>query len=157
MAAATTARADLREPDPDVTPPEVTIVSPSDGALLSADERIVVEVEATDPPPERTGVASVQLLVDGEPLLLNEESPWTFAIGLDHGSYELRAVARDWEGNEGTSEPVMITVEGEDLVSDGATDRGCACTSGGEAGWASGPWGPMMMMVMVPWLRRRRG
>lgn len=149
----TAAHADLRGPEPDVTPPEVEITSPSDGEQAMADDRIVVEVEAVDPPPEASGVASIQLLVDGEPRLLNEEEPWSFAIGLDPGPHTLRAVARDWEGNEATSDPVTITVEGEALTSsEDVQEQGCGCTSGGGAGWCS----TLGFLMVVPWLRRRR-
>jgi hypothetical protein len=172
------AAADLNLPDPDVTPPEVTIVQPPDGAAFAADgPPIAFLVDATDPAPESSGVAEVWIEIDGR-LAASTESgpPWQLDLGVGVGEHTARAFARDWEGNVGESQPITIHVDAassstgsgsEGGSSTGtaqtgavqtagagtdptATPRGCACDATGAAlhGW------------LLPWLvamGRRRG
>ncbi|MCA9705114.1 MAG: hypothetical protein KDK70_04590 [Myxococcales bacterium] len=169
---ATPAWADIKLPDedPDVTPPRVAIISPSDGDVLPAGEDVVVEVEASDPPDppdpsSQAGVSDVVLRIEDQVgIHLDQEAPWSFTLSLDPGTYTLRATASDWEGNEALSAPVTITVGSGTTSSDpgsgpdpnqdpdGVRGRGCACASGHAPGWlALGPW------LLVLGLRGRHG
>ena len=93
---------------PDTTPPTVTITSPASGATLSG--LVSVNVDAVD---TGSGVASVQLLVDGSPV----GSPDTigpFAITLDttqftNDVHSIGAYAIDFANNVGNATAVSVT------------------------------------------------
>jgi hypothetical protein len=169
------ARADLNLPDPDVTPPNVSIVAPTPSQVLAAGMPVVVDMLAEDPPPESSGVAEVWLEIDGEPRLdlLDDEAPWSLSVPLEPGTHTVRAFARDWEGNEASSEVVTFSVdapagqddsgggsgnassgegEGSSAEADGGSteaeplDRGCACASRGAAGSAA--WSGLLVLAL---------
>lgn len=132
------ARADLLLPDPDVTPPIVAIVAPMPGQEFPMGAPVMVEVEAEDPEPLSSGVAEVWLEVDGEPRLdvLDDSSPWMFSLELAPGSHEVRALARDWEGNEATSDAVTFSIAAP--VGQDDSGSGEPGSTGGGAGSSSG-------------------
>ncbi len=95
-------------PNPDTTPPTVSITSPASGATVSG--TIAVTANASD----NVGVAGVQFKLDGANLGAEDATapysiPWdTTTTG--NGSHTLTAVARDTSGNQTTSNPVAVTV-----------------------------------------------
>jgi chitodextrinase len=93
---------------PDSTAPTVTITSPASGATLSG--QVSVAVDAVD---TGSGVASVQLLVDGSPVGAPDTlSP--FAITLDttqftNDVHSIGAYAIDFANNVGNATAVSVT------------------------------------------------
>lgn len=93
--------------------PTVTITSPEDASAYDEPATFDVTVEADDG--EGWGVVEVDLLIDGEVLATDDEAPWAFEVqDLATGEYELVAVGRDFWSNAGQSEPVIVTVEGDE-------------------------------------------
>jgi hypothetical protein len=90
----------------DTTPPSVQITSTTwNGKNLS------VSVSASD---SGTGVASVQLYVDGVLKATDTSQPWTFKLNTGSwkaGSHSLAAKAVDGAGNVGVSSPVTVTTK----------------------------------------------
>ena len=150
--------------------PTVRIVDPGQASsfdLPAGEEFVDVEiaVEAED---VGFGVADVRLLVDGQAFDGNVDSsePYSWQLRFPPGGFVLEAVARDWSGNEGRSQPVAIGI-GEDppaLPEPGDNDEsdvgfgidegeGCACASG--PGGAGGPAALALGLVVLVGLRRR--
>jgi len=95
-------------PNPDTTPPTVSITSPASGVTVSG--TITVTANASDD----QGVAGVQFQLDGANLGAEDttapySTPWDTTTATN-GSHTLTAVARDTSGNRTTSNPVTITV-----------------------------------------------
>ncbi len=95
-------------PNPDTTPPTVSITSPSSGATVSG--TITVTANASD----NVGVAGVQFKLDGANLGAEDTTapysiPWDTTTA-SNGSHTLTAIARDTSGNQATSNPVTVTV-----------------------------------------------
>jgi hypothetical protein len=91
----------------DNTPPEVRIIAPAPGAV--AGDAIEVVVEAAD---ATSGVAQVELAVDGTSRSVTETPPYRFRLdtkGLGPGPHVLQAAAVDRTGNRGESPPVPIS------------------------------------------------
>jgi thermitase len=89
----------------DVTPPTVSITSPSPGANVSGN--VAIGTSAGD----NVGVVSVSLYVDSTLIGTDTAAPFDFKWNTAHvasGSHVLQAVARDAAGNVGTS--VLVTV-----------------------------------------------
>jgi uncharacterized protein (TIGR03382 family) len=60
---------------------------------------------------EGNGVASVVLQINGDVIATDEHEPWEFANAqFPEGGWILVAVATDWNGNVGESDPVAIGV-----------------------------------------------
>ena len=113
----------------DVTPPTVTLTSPSPDAVVFGG--IGVTADASDD----VGVVGVQFLLDGAALGA-EDTAAPYALGwntaaVPNGSHTLSAQARDAAGRLGTAEPVTITI---------------ANTSAPEQ---IGQWGPLMTWPVV--------
>jgi Big-like domain-containing protein len=93
---------------PDTTPPSVSLTAPADGALLAGS--VTLTANASDD----VGVASVQFLVDGQPLPTDTTAPyaaaWNTRTAAD-GRHTLVAVARDAAGNSATTSTVTISVD----------------------------------------------
>jgi hypothetical protein len=93
---------------PDTTPPAASILSPSDGALVSGS--LSVTMSASDD----VAVSRVELKVDGGLVATDNTSPysvtWNTAT-VANGTYTLTATAVDTSGNATTSEAVSVTVE----------------------------------------------
>ena len=111
------ARGDSDDPDAkladavleDVTPPDVELLSPEPGAVLTEPGAVVLEAEASD----ESGVDRV-VFFDGDIRLGAADSePYQFewlVSEADNGEHELFARAFDAPGNSATSEIVPITV-----------------------------------------------
>ncbi|HEU4356088.1 MAG TPA: DNRLRE domain-containing protein, partial [Actinomycetota bacterium] len=94
-------------PTPDTEAPLVSITSPSDGADVAG--RVDVTVEASDD----RGVASVDLLVDGQLFGTDSSAPYSFRWDTSTatlGPHTLQAIARDAVPNEGSSAIVTVNV-----------------------------------------------
>jgi hypothetical protein len=100
---------------PDDQPPAVEIVVPDSDQIFPVGPAIIdpIVVQADDG--AGWGVVSVALKINGElPGIELEEEPWEFTgVQFPAGTWELIAVAEDWYGNVGESEPRMIYVETE--------------------------------------------
>jgi len=92
----------------DLTPPAVSITSPSAGATVSG--AITLAANASD----NVGVAGVQFQVDGnnngpEATAAPYSAPWN-TVNATNGSHTIAAIARDAAGNSTTSAAVTVTV-----------------------------------------------
>ena len=95
-------------PPPDTTPPTVSITSPAGGATVTGTINVTVSASDTG-----TGVAAVQLQVDGIPFgTAINASPFTFSLNTAKfagGSHTLTASAWDFANNTATSNSVSVT------------------------------------------------
>lgn len=93
----------------DTEPPTVRLTAPQNGATVSG-PAVTIAADAAD----NVGVASVQFLLDGEPLGAPDTSaPFELSwdsTSVSNGTHTLAARARDAAGNTGTSPAVMIMV-----------------------------------------------
>lgn len=147
----------------DVTPPLVSFTIPTDGEVfVDSPANFDITVDTQD---EGFAVLSVELFVDGQSVATRDRlawapyEPWVFSNAeFFDGSYELRAVATDYDGNVGES-TIMFHVgeapgdgDGDPATGDGDGDPGGGETetSGGEAetgGEDSGTGGPAIMPI----------
>jgi hypothetical protein len=92
----------------DISPPEVTIDAPSDGAEVSGS--IAIAATASDD----IGVVGVQFEIDLTPIGAEDTSaPYSInwpSTATTNGVHQLTAVARDAQGHQTRSVPVTITV-----------------------------------------------
>jgi len=92
----------------DITPPTVSITSPSSGSTVSG--TITVSATASD----NVAVAGVQFKLDGANLGVEDTtSPYSISwntTAVSNGSHTLTATARDTSGNQTTSNSITITV-----------------------------------------------
>ncbi len=98
--------------NPSSTCPTVAMASPSPYAVLSGDH--LVEVEADDTLGETAGIARIQLYADYHLLgQLSEARPGMTWQTFEHtnGPHTLQAVAVDFDGEVGASEPVAVTTD----------------------------------------------
>jgi thermitase len=89
----------------DVTPPAISITSPSSGATVSR------TVSITTSSSDNVGVVSVDLYVDGVLTATATAAPFSFTWNASHaarGSHTLKAVAHDAAGN--TAASALVTV-----------------------------------------------
>jgi Bacterial Ig domain/Lysyl oxidase len=96
-------------PPPDTTPPTVSLTNPTANEVVSG--TIPVAANASD----NVAVASVQFLLDGQPLGSPVTTP-PYAVNWDTttataGSHTLSAQATDTSGNVGTAANVQVTVQ----------------------------------------------
>ncbi len=96
-------------PPPDVTPPSATVTNPANGQTVSG--ATPVAATASD----NVAVASVQFLLDGQPLGNPVTAP-PYAIAWDttltaNAVHTVAARATDTSGNVGTSTTVTVTVQ----------------------------------------------
>ena len=84
--------------------PQVSILSPADGAALSS-TKIDVKASATD----NVAVSEVELFVDGVSSARLTAAPYNFAATTTTGTHLLKVVARDAQGNSGEAQ-VSVTV-----------------------------------------------
>jgi subtilisin family serine protease len=95
------------EPEPDITDPLISIVSPGEGSTVSSS--ITVSVSATD----NVGVERVELYIDGAFFGTSATNPHSFywnTNDLPDGYYALSAIAYDTSGNIGHSNSVTVYV-----------------------------------------------
>ena len=110
-------------------PPVVSLLSPSDGALLAVDRKLILEAGASEAAGSITNVSffngSAKI---GEATTPPYQMAWT---KVTPGVYILTAVATDSEGTTSTSDPVQFTVTGPAL-------NISRTASGIEVAWRSG-------------------
>jgi len=97
-------------PEPDITDPLVSIISPEEGSIVSGS--ITVSVSATD----NVGVERVELYIDGTLFGTSATEPHNFywnTNDLTEGYYELSATAYDTSGNIGHSNSVTVYVHNQ--------------------------------------------
>jgi fibronectin type 3 domain-containing protein len=99
----------LVDPSLDVTPPSISLTSPTTGTTVSGP--VTITATATD----NIGVVGVQFQLNGTNLG-SEETTITYSVswdttGVAPGQYSLTAIARDAAGNSTTATPVSVTVE----------------------------------------------
>jgi hypothetical protein len=104
-------------PGPDTTPPKVSITSPSEGATVSP--LITLKATVTD----NTGVAKVELLLDGKLQAELTAAPFDFKINLPGGKHTLRVEGLDAAGNRGST-AVTVTVDVAKMPDPGTTSPG---------------------------------
>jgi hypothetical protein len=94
-------------PPPSTRPPTVSIASPTGGTLSGT---VSVTVSASD---AGTGVAAVQLQVDGVPVGTTiNTAPFTFTLNtanFANGAHSITASAWDFNSNTANSSPVSVT------------------------------------------------
>jgi MYXO-CTERM domain-containing protein len=116
----------------DMDPPSATLVAPGEDQVFDTAPGVIdpIIVEADDG--AGWGVVSVELVINGDSVGIELfEPPWEFTgVQFPKGTWELQAVARDWYGQEGTSEIRTIWVETEPPPGDGDGDG----DGGGDAG-----------------------
>lgn len=99
---------DEEEEVEDTTPPQVQIVTPEEGQVVSGE--VNLSVLASDD----FGVTRVELLVEGNVTGSAFEKPWGITWntrGVNNGSRTITARAWDAAGNTADSDPVMVEVE----------------------------------------------
>ncbi len=92
----------------DTTPPTTGITSPAAGAVVSG--TITVTTSSSDD----VGVASVELLLDGNVIATATSAPWSLTWDTRTAANKartLQARARDAAGNTGLSAPIGVTVD----------------------------------------------
>ncbi len=90
----------------DMTPPEIQILSPDQGELLSAGNPIQVTVAVTD----SVGLSTVEYLIDGETVAVRTGDDFSVTLTLESGSYMLSARAFDAAHWQTLSEPRQLLV-----------------------------------------------
>lgn len=123
---------------PDDDFPLVSITYPAHGQEFEIDEKLDIQVDASD---VGWGVKVVQMKIQGDLQPITDElAPYEFKnVAFPKGTWELIAVAEDWSGNITESEAVKIGVGGpveEDPNEDEGEGDG---TDGGEEGTGDGP------------------
>jgi hypothetical protein len=89
-------------------PPDVSLISPADGATYSAPASVTLTAEASD---TDSGIQDVTFYANGSAVGTATSSPYTFTwTNVSAGTYTLTAVATDTEGASTASEPVTVTV-----------------------------------------------
>jgi Bacterial Ig domain/Lysyl oxidase len=100
----------LSQTSPVVTPPAVTLTTPATGSSVSGTVALQATASATAP----ATVASVQYLLDGQPLGAPvTTAPYTFSWavgGTAPGGHRLSAVVTDTDGNLGSAPVDSVTV-----------------------------------------------
>jgi len=100
---------------PDEVPPTVSVTAPSDGIVVNG--TIGVAASASDD----TGVAGVQLLLDGANLGAEIAGPGPYTLNWDtttalNGPHAISARARDGAGNTAAAANVSVTVSNPDTT-----------------------------------------
>ena len=92
----------------DTTPPEVTIISPSNGSTVS----IIVPINCISS--DNEGVDKVELWIDGQPIGVSDTTePYSMewnTITYEDGSYGVTVRSYDTSGNTTDSDPITLTV-----------------------------------------------
>lgn len=94
----------------DKTPPIVSFVYPSDGAVLTAGTSIGVQLDARDP---NGSIDKVKFFLDGKLKKEDVSFPftWQLTVPSQKGSYDLRATAYDYAENKDTESITIRVVE----------------------------------------------
>lgn len=120
---------------PDDTPPEASITSPSDAAVVQQGDTVVVDAVASDD----FAIAEVVLLLDGQVIAAQRRSTaasWPVS-GLSLGPHTLQLEATDHDGNTASSEPVNLVVQeppSGESTADGSSPSEATGDGGAETG-----------------------
>ncbi len=126
----------------DRTPPQATIVEPTDAAVIDEGAEIDVIAAASDD----FAVAELTLVLDGEAIASvrgAEEATWPLQ-GLGAGEHTLQLTASDQDGNVADSDAITVTVQanaeaGSGTASDGGSgDAGEGGSSGSDVDTTEG-------------------
>ncbi len=111
----------------DGAPPSVSITAPTDGATFTRGDDFRMAISASDD----TGVASVELYLDGTLIATDAQAPFDGWPMNDSplGSYEFYVRAVDRGGNEGFSETITVQITADGLDPEDPDEGG---SSGGE-------------------------
>jgi len=92
--------------------PSVSFVYPADGAKLTVDTSLAVQINAKDP---NGAIDKVKFYLDNTLQKEDETAPfnWQFTVPEDDGSYELKAVAYDYAGNKDTDSISIKAIKDE--------------------------------------------
>jgi fibronectin type 3 domain-containing protein len=116
----------------DTQPPTVAITSPAAGATVAG------SVSLTATASDNVAVASVQFLLDGNPLgSAITAAPYTYSwnsLSASNGPHTLTAIAKDAAGNATTSAPISVTVNNTSLVASYAFSEGVGTTTADGSG-----------------------
>jgi hypothetical protein len=112
----------------DVTPPSVSITSPTNGSTVSG--TVSIQVSATD----NVAVASVSLTVDGTTIGTSSTAPYSFSWTASSGTHTIVATAKDAAGNSATN---SISVS-QNVVSADVTAPAVSITSPASGSSVSG-------------------
>ena len=93
----------------DNLPPMVEVASPGQGTIFPRGSTVNIQIDAVD---SDGSVASVQILVDGQPLTTLTSAPWSYLWSPGAGIYTVSAIATDNDGDSAQSVPVELTVGG---------------------------------------------
>jgi subtilisin-like proprotein convertase family protein len=93
-------------------PPAITLVNPPDGAVFSPGSTINLEAAVTDSKADGTdgAVQTVEFLVNGSAVNVDNVVPYTFAWQPMTGNYMLSVRATDTEGASASTAPISIQV-----------------------------------------------
>lgn len=146
---------DFTELIPDEVAPTVELLTPETGTIFEGPAAMTdVLIEAQD---EGHGIREVRLEINGDFVAADDLPPYEFEnLGFGQGGWILVAVAEDWNGNIGESEPTLIAVDaplpepppeppadegtgGDEVGVDGEAE-GCACSSEGAGGFPAWAW-----------------
>jgi hypothetical protein len=98
------------------TPPTVSLVSPTNGAIFNAPDNITFTASASDP----AGISKVQLFLGSSLFADFTTAPYTITwFGAPSGSYLLYAVATNNRGITATTAPVNFQVNAAPVVNAG--------------------------------------
>jgi hypothetical protein len=97
-------------PIADAAAPDVTIMSPTGGALVQKKSTVTINATATD----ESGVTRVEFYVNGQLLCSDTSSAYScgWKVPASPGrTYQLQAKAYDTQGNVGSSSTVTVTAQ----------------------------------------------
>jgi hypothetical protein len=86
--------------------PSVSIITPTDGAVIQSTEKIKISADATDD----RGISGVEFFANEVLIGASSASPYSISPSLDPGTYSITAKATDNDGLITTSLPITIEV-----------------------------------------------
>jgi hypothetical protein len=134
---------------PDEDPPIVTITAPASGMRFDSDPmtgNAMVTVSAIADDGEGWGVQDVRLLLNGNevPNSTDPSEPYDWPGAFPKGQYTVVAVATDYKGQEGMSEPVYFGVDMDAPEPPSEEDTGDTDDTGDSSGDGTGDGGATM-------------
>jgi hypothetical protein len=93
----------------DITPPAVTLTTPTAGTTYTTPQSVLVKATATD----AVGVAKVWFILNDVVVSTDTASPYEYSwpiTGANNGAYAWKSTAFDAMGNSSTTVPVPVTV-----------------------------------------------
>jgi hypothetical protein len=133
---------------PDTGPPEVEIVTPSDGDVVAVGSDVSIVVAASDD----TRVEHVTVYESDREVGVDTTAPFEFTItAIPAGDYAIRVVATDIEGHEAHSDSILVSAVGPSSGLGPALPRGtepAGCAIGRTPGWG--------LLALLACVRRRR-